>query len=288
MIIRDRSFPHPVLTPFRDDVTPNDFGFTVNVYPDADNFYIDVRFDYSNPSLTVLIGEGKAIHSVHMECMRNFFREIFSFKPMTERITIRASELVGRVEVSGFIKAQDLIESYQISGAHTDYGNAKFQIQPGDILAVAPTQVFDAYVDYDPLKRISSILTICRSEELEEGAMKLDTSGERLIATLSQKDYDRYTDLKADPNLGPLLANQVVVPALLEAVHEIHDTSDDDFELEMAKRWFRSIFKKLEDDGINIRTADTSAVEAVQLLLKLPLRRSLEGLIQMNPMDDKV
>ena len=189
--------------------------------------------------------------------------------------------------MSGFIKAQVPIESYQISGAHADYADVKFAIQPGDVLAVAPTQGFDAYVDYDPLKRISSILTICRSEEIEEGAMKLDTSGDRIIATLSKKDYDRYTDLKADPNLGPLLANQVVVPALLEAVHEIRETAEEEFELEMAKRWFRSIYKKLNDVGIKIRTADTSAVEAVQTLLKLPLRRSLEGLIQMNPMDEK-
>lgn len=287
MIIQDRSFPHPVLAPFRDDVTPNTFGFELKVSPDADNYYIDVRFDFSNPTLTALVENGVATLSVHLECKRNFFREIFSFKNRTEKITIKSSELVGRVEVCGFIRAQSPIAAYQIVGSHADYGDAKFEIRTGDVLAVAPAQVFDAYVDYDPLKRISSILTIRRSEEILEGAMRLDTNDDRIVATLSQKDYDRYTDLKADPALGPLLANQVVVPALLEAVHEIRDTDEENLEFEMTKRWFRSLYKKLEDLGIDVRNPNTPVIEAAQTLLRLPLRRSLEGLIQLNPMDDQ-
>jgi hypothetical protein len=286
MIIRDRSYPHPVLAPFRDDVNPNKFVFAVAESHDADNYYLDVSFDQDNPTLTSLVAAGKAAYSVHLECKRNFYREIFTFTKKTDRITIRASELVGRVEVSGFIKAQQTIAGYKIEGSHSDYGDADFQIREGDVLAVAASQVFDAYVDYDPLRRISSILTIRRSDTDEEGPMKLDTSGDRIVATLSQKDYDRYTDLKADPNLGPLLANQVVVPALLEGVHEIQGTSETEFEMEMSKRWFRSVYKKLDESGIKIRNSDTSAVEAVQSILKLPLRRSLEGLIQMNPLDE--
>lgn len=286
MIIRNRSFPHPVLAPFTDDVIPNKFDFTVSVSHDADNFYLDVRFDYENQTLDDLVEGGKAAFSVHLECKRNFYREIFTFSKRTEKITIPTCELVGRVEVSAFIKAQDPISVYQIQGSHADYGTASFQVRTGDVLAVAQSKTFDAYVDYDPLRRISSILTIRRSDEVEEGPMKLDTSSDRIVATLSQKDYDRYTDLKADPKLGPLLANQVVVPALLEGVHEIQGTPEEEFEVEMTKRWFRSVFKKLDEMDIKIRNADASAMEAVQAILKLPLRRSLEGIIQMNPMED--
>jgi len=283
MIIRDRSFPHPVLSPFTDDIVPNNFDFTVSINHDADNFYLDVRFDYENSTLDELVKAGEAAFSVHLECKRNFYREIFSFSERSERITIPAFELVGRVEVSAFVKAQNVMGSYQIQGAHTDYGSAAFQVRQGDILAVAQSKTFDAYVDYDPLRRISSILTIERSGVAEEGPMEVDTSDNRIVVTLSQKDYDRYTELKGDPKLGPLLANQVVVPALLEAVHVIRKTHEDELEFEMQKRWFRSVHKKLEDLGIK---ADVSAIEAVQALLKLPLRRSLEGLIQMNPMEE--
>jgi hypothetical protein len=286
MIIHDRSFPHPVLAPFRDDVSPNDFSLRVRVSPDADNFYVEAHFAYSNPTLIGLVRDGKAIHSVHLECKRNFYREIFSSKEPIQRSTIKASELVGRVEISGFIRAQLPIDGYGISGAHADYGDTKFQIRSGDILAVCPTQYFDAFVDYDPLRSISSILTIRRSEKADEGPITLETNDDKIVATLSQKDYDRYTNLKADPALGPLLANQVVVPVLLEAVHEIRDDSDEEFEEGMTKRWYRSVYKKLTDLGMDLRTKKYPALEALQVLLKLPLRRSLEGLIQMDPLDD--
>jgi hypothetical protein len=261
--------------------------FQTGSKPDADNYYIEARFEYDNPTLSKLIEAGTATHALHLECKRNFYRNIFTSPKRVQNLTIPASELVGRVEVSGFIKAHAPLTGYQIQGAHKDYGETTFAVQPGDILAVAESQTFDAFTDYDPLRRISSILTINRSEDLDEGQMKLDTTGDRIVATLSQKDFDRYTELKADPKLGPLLANQVVVPALLEAVHEIGSTQDEEFEVEMHKRWFRSIFKRLEDMGIKIRPQQTPPIEAVQALLKLPLRRSLEGLILMNPLDEQ-
>jgi hypothetical protein len=286
MIIKDRSFPHPVLAPFRDDVQPNNFGFEVTVTSDADNYYVSVRFDYENTTLSSLIASAKAIHAVHFECRRNFFRKIFEFPEKTTSVTIPTFELLGRVEVSGFIKALGATESYRVEGAHVDYGDRGFSIRNGDVLAVAPSQYFDAYVDYDPLRNIASILTIQRSSEVEEGEMSLDTSGNRIVANLAQNDYDRYTDLKADPKLGALLANQVVVPAILEAIHEIRGTPEEDFEIEMSKRWFRSIVKKFEDTGVDIRSDDLSPVEAAQKVLRLPLRRSLESILQMNPLEE--
>ena len=159
MIVHEESLPHPVLAPFRDDVSPNDFRLKLDISSDTENWYLNVRFEYSNPSLKGLIQSGKVTYSVHVECRRNFYRELFSFSEPVKQLVIKANELVGRVEVSGFIRAHESIEEYSIEGAHSDYGNAKFQIRVGDILAVDRTQQFEAYVDYDPLKNIASILT---------------------------------------------------------------------------------------------------------------------------------
>src|SRR3954470_22022439 len=105
MIIRDRSYPHPVLAPFKDDVIPNGFSFIMSVSPDADNYYIDIRFSYENSTLSELIERGAAIHCVHIECRHNFYRHIITFRDISQRITIPAYELVGRVEVAGFVKS---------------------------------------------------------------------------------------------------------------------------------------------------------------------------------------
>lgn len=286
MIIVDRSFPHPVLAAFKDDVMPNQFDFIVKVSHDGDNYYLDLSFKYLNKTLIDLIESGNVTHSVHVECRRNYYREIFSFQKFSERVSVRATDLVGRVEVSGFVKVQAPIRDYRIEGSHADYGASTFELKCGDVLAVASSFCFEAYVDYDPLRKISSILTIRRSIDDEEGPMQLDMGGDKIVATLSQRDYDRYTELKADPKMGALIANQVVVPALLEAVHEMKGVGDDELSVEMTKRWFRSVSKKLDDLGVKVRSPDVSAIHAVQTLLKLPLRRSLEGIILMNPLEE--
>ena len=287
MIIKDRSFPHPVLAPFRDDVNPNEFSLEFSVMPDADNYYLDVKFVYENPTIAEMVDDGRAVYCVHIECRRNYYRQLFTSREKSKRITIPATKLIGRVEVSGFVKVAKTVSAYSIDGAHADYGDSTFHLQEGDLIAVAESSKFDAYMDYDPLKTVKSILNIRCSEETDEGPMKIDTGDEsQIIVTLSKQDYRRYTDLKGNPALGPLLANQVVVPAILEAVVEIRRTTEEEFELEMRKKWFRSIVKKLEDSGIDPRSSEVSAFEAVQTLLRLPLRRSLEGLDRLDPLED--
>ena len=286
MNLLDRSFPHPVLSPFRDDVRPNDFRLNLVIRPDADKYYITHDFVQGNKSIQDMIAADLAAYAIHMECKRNYFRRVFLLKKGSGVFSINASELVGHVEVVGLVLSSGTIDDYSPDGMHEDYAGHCFSLAVGDVLAASQAQTFEAYTDYDPLNRISSILTIRQSDSVDEGPMTVDLQDDKIVATLSQADYSRYTDLKADPALGPLLANQVVTPAMLEALHEMRDLDDEDFQLDMQKRWFRSVYKKIQDLGVDIRATEMPTIEILQLLLKLPLRRSLEGLIQVNPLDD--
>lgn len=285
MNILDRSFPHPVLSPFRDDVLPNEFVLKLKIQPDAETFYISHEFVHDNATIRGLTASGNAHYALHVECKRNYFRQIFLLKSASGVVPINASELVGHVEMVGLVVSAGAISDYAPVGMHEDYEGRGFLLGIGDVLAASQTQTFEAYTDYDPLARISSIMTIRQSEDLDEGPMVVDLQDDKIVVTLSQADFARYTDLKADPSLGPLLANQVVVPALLEALHEMRGLSDDEFEMDMQKRWFRSMHKKIADLGIDIRADDKPVMEVLQLLLRLPLRRSLEGLIRVNPLE---
>lgn len=285
MNILDRSFPHPVLSPFRDDVLPNEFLLKLKIQPDADTFYISYQFVHEHPTIQGMTAAGHAAYAIHVECKRNYFRRIFQSNDGHGVISIGAAELVGHVEVVGLVLSSGAVAEYCPEGMHKDYEGHRFSLQVGDVLAASQTQSFEAYTDYDPLARISSIMTIRQSGVMDEGPMTVDLQDDKIVVTLSSTDYSRYTDLKADPALGALLANQVVVPALLEALHEMRDLPEEDFQMDMQKRWFRSVYKKVADLGVDIRTADKSIVEILQLLLKLPLRRSLEGLIRITPLE---
>jgi hypothetical protein len=285
MIAQDRSYPHPVLAPFRDDVSPNAFVLELSATFDADNYYMDVGLLYDNPTITGLVDGGRAAHAVHIECKRNFFRHLYLFPERSRRIAVRASELIGRVEVTAMVVTTAAIDDYRIVGAHADYGDTEFRLRKGDVLGMSQSSIFDAYTDYDPLKRLSSILSIWRSETAAEGPMVLATAGDRIIATLSQYDYDQYTDLRADPRLASLLSNQVVVPALPPAVFELANDRDEDIEEGMARRWYRSVDAKLRETGTDVRAGTHTPLDAVQKLLREPLRRSLVGLLQATAED---
>lgn len=286
MIVRARSYPHPVLAPFSDDVTPNQFEMELGTEADADNYYLNVSFQYENETISKLVSAGRAVHCVHVECRRNFYRKVFSLPESSAQLSVSVSELVGHVEVSGFVKSEVAIPEYRIQGAHADYGETCFAISAGDVLAIAPTQTFDAYTDYDPLRQISSILNIQKSESVEEGSATVDTASDVIVVTLSKSDFDRYTCLKSDPSLGPLLANQVIIPVLLEAIHEIQDASEENYEEGKLIRWYRSLDQKLRTLGIDLRNKEVPPIEAVQKLLELPFRRSFSGLLQITSKED--
>jgi hypothetical protein len=285
MIAQDRSYPHPVLTPFRDDVQPNVFTLTLSVEYDPDNYYLEVDIAHENPTLATLLREGRATYAVHVECRRNFYRHLH-LVPRASRIAIRSSDLVGRVEVTAFLLATQTIDGYQMAGAHEDYGNTRFLIQKGHFLAVGETRTFDAYTDYDPLKHLSSILVVQRSETDTDGLMLVDTTGDRIVATLSQHDYEQYTNLRGDPMLASLLSNQVVVPVLLQALFEMATDRNEAIEEGMARRWYRSLDAKLTNMGVDLRGGTQTPLDALQKLLRSPLRRSLVGLAQATAEDD--
>lgn len=286
MIAHDRSYPHPVLAPFRDDVLPNVFSLSLSVAYDAAYYFLNVAIEHQNPTLSSLVIEGRASYAAHVECRRNFYRHLHSSSSPNWRITIPSSDIAGRVEVTPLLLAMEPIEAYQIAGAHTDYGDTRFRLGKGDILAVGQTSTFEAYTDYDPLKRVSSILTIRRSETDPDGPMIVDTIGDKITATLSQIDYDQYTHLRGDPALVSLLSNQVVVPALLQALFEMAMDGDESVEEGMSRRWYRSVDAKLTQIGINLRQRTHTPLDAVQALLRGPLRRSLADLMRATTEDD--
>jgi hypothetical protein len=284
MRVQDRSWPHPVLAVFRDDVAPNDFSFEFQVRTDKQNFYLEYEIFLSHPGMEKLLEEKTAMLAMHIECRRNFYRVLRTLPEMTGKITVPAAELRGRTELFCCVLAAKDIDSYSIDGQHSDYGTTTFRVQQGDFLAVTESRSFEAFFDFDPLKKISSILNIRRSKTVKEGPMEVILGEQKLVAELSQADYERYVDLRGDTSIVPLLSTQVVVPALMEAVSTIRNLEPGSagHQEHMELRWFRSLSMKLTQLGIDVAHSEYSTTRIVQTVIEMPLRRSLEGLIAIT------
>ncbi len=282
MRTRQRALPHPVLTPLSDDVDPNVFSFNCgqgDITCDMSRWLIVGRIEHDNDTISHYVNQHRAGYGIHAECPRTFFRKWYPQTGPEISLEIPADAIAGRVELSAFCVAVSDISKYRIHGQHSDYGSSDFAINTGDILAYAETIEFDAYLDIDPIRKISSILDIKRSPDRDSGPVLIDFDGQRIELELSKKDYQVYIDLRSDPGNKGLLASNVVFPAILQALNFIQNLNEQ--ELENAKndmRWCRSLVAKLEGAGLSLHAGDEQLFKAAQEILREPVRRGLGDL----------
>ena len=279
---RVRSWPHPVVSPLCDDVTPNTFDFRLDVLPEHQRWILGVEATDDDGTLAHYVHAGKARYLLHVECKRTNYRGTFmSEKPRFE-MPISGDLLFGLVEVSLLVVVTHDLPTYQHPGQHSDYRDNSFRISPGEPLAVAASKSFDAFLEADPILKLSSILDIRRDDELRR--MTVKCFGDRILVELPSADYDRYRELRADPAIRGLLATTVVLPALLESFYFLRTPGLNLDEFKADHRWCRCVLGRLERmeiDVVNSQAESGVCLEAAQMLLREPLHRSLEDLSEL-------
>lgn len=277
---RARSWPHPVVSPLSDDVTPNGFDFRLDVLPEHQRWILGIEATDDDETLSCHVRDGRAQYLLHVECKRTYFRRALkSDKPRFE-MPIGGDLLFGLVEVSLLLVATKDLEAYRHPGQHSDYRDSTFEISIGEPLAVAASKSFDAFLEADPILRLSSILDIKRGED-DLRLMKVNCFGDRVLVQLPPAEFDRYRELRADPAIRGLLATTVVLPALIDAFFYLRTPGLDLDEFKADHRWSRCVLSRLERMDIDITSPQSESgicLEAAQALLREPLRRSLEDL----------
>ena len=277
---RSRPWPHPVLSPLGDDIAPNAFDFRLDVWPEHQRWLLGVEVPDSDATLHRHIRSGKAHYLLHVECKRTYFRQAFtSLQPKFE-IPISGDLLFGLVEVSLLVIAAKDIDKYRHPGQHADYGTNTFDVNPGEPLAVAQSQSFEAFLEADPILKLSSIIDIKKGEEYLR-VMKVNCFGDRIVIELPPPEYLHYRAMRDDLAIRGLLATTVILPALLDGLFFLRTPGLDLDEFKAAHRWSRCVLGRLDRMEIDVTHANAESsicLQAAQALLREPLRRSLEDL----------
>jgi hypothetical protein len=277
---RHRALPHPLLSPLSSDVSPNVFAFECgagDITCDRDHWTIGGRLVYDCPELAVLVQSGKAVVGIHVECPRTFYRQWHPQNGAEVCVSLPANGVRGKVEMLAMCVAFKDIPDYTLQGQHEDYTGSTFDIGPGDLLAVARDCVeFDAYLDLDPIRKISSILDIRRSAERSTGAALIDFDDDRVQVELSQDDYQTYIELRADPSIRGLVASNVVFPAVLQAVQHLGRLTPEELdEAKANRRWCRSLVARLDKAGIGPDAPPEEVFRVTQEILRGPVHRGM-------------
>jgi hypothetical protein len=284
MIINPRSWPHPVLSPLSDDILSAHFDFKLTISVDYDRWRLAVSADMEDETILNLIQTGEAIYLLHIECRRTFYREAFVSKVPQWETLIDGPQLFGSVEASMMVIASADVDAYSHPNQHSDYQKASFSVAIGEPVAVAETQVFDAFNEPDVLRNLNSIITIRKGKE-ELQVMEVICEEERIVAVLPPVEYVRYCGLRDGKTMAGVLANSVVLPTLQHGLHYL--LALDELTLSEFKanhRWARLVLLRLEGLRINIFEDGgdgAGCLRGAQELLRAPLRRSLEDLYNL-------
>lgn len=281
---RSRTWPHPVLSPLSDDISPNGFDFDLDVWPDLPRWRLRVTAKHADETMQQLISLNRACYVLHIECKRTHFRDAFKSTESEFELPISGDQLFGVVEASFFVVATTDIDSYQHPAQHDDYRDSTFSVSVGEPLAVAVSKSFEAPLEADPILKLSSIIDIRKGDE-NTRFMSVNCHGERIVLELPPSEYESYRNLRADLNLRGLLASTVILPGLLQSLHYLRELGSDDLgEFKAAHRWSRLVVSRLEGMGIELSGGDEGGsvcLDAAQRLLRGPLRRSLDDLITL-------
>ncbi|XRG77006.1 hypothetical protein V5E38_14225 [Rossellomorea sp. GAMAL-10_SWC] len=288
MKISERFYPHPVLSPFSDDILNSKFEFKLKVDALRDKYIINFKFNLVNSDLKSYINLGLAVFAVHIECPTTRTREMHRFNIDENSIFIDAHKLDGKVEISAFVLAINNISHYVNKKFNLDYSGRTFEIFKGDVLAVAEGKSFTADKDVDELKNLPSIFTIWRNDQLTADPFDVDLEQDnKIVIKLSKQNFEYYAQLAKNNEFAKTLATMLILPTLVSILEQFK-RPDFSYEQYEEFKWFRIIERKLKSFNIYLKSnndfADSSIVVA-QKLIGDPLSGSLKDLFDSFSQD---
>jgi hypothetical protein len=269
MQISSRSFPHPVLTPFSDDLIECDFQCALSTETTAKEYKLVALIKVSNRVMQKLVQNGQGVFALHIECPATRYRTMLKSKENEFSFDVPVDRLDGRFQICAFILAEQDFDYYN-PNFHPDYEGATFSVRKGDILAADETKTYYAEKILDTLKQIPSIFTIARNDNQDAPPIDIDAQGNKIVILLAPRQYERYLHLRLDQVLRPVLNAIIVFPALTHILDLINPENQADGPSDREDlRWYRVLRIKLAEQGIHLEAEEALPESAVNLASKL-------------------
>jgi len=277
------SYPHPVIDA-SDDVDSNFEVLNVLVDPSQQDIEISYEIRTDDPDLIKLLESGVAMHSLRWRCSSTI-----SADDMRPKVTHRTPEgfklrawldhqlVKGDVIVDVRVILVEDLNDHFWAKQHAEYGDARFNLLQGDILAEAGTFNFSADKLYDPLNPpVGSCFRFVRSTSLHKRILVTYDSDETVDVQIPAKTFD---DFKLFGNRPDLQISLVVLPALMDTLRFIKENRDE--EPLDDKTWFNTIDDLVKDHG----GWDKNILELAQRILESPIDTAIRTGIMIEEED---
>lgn len=266
-------YPYPVLYAANDDYQDSSFQAEVDIENVFGEVKITARFHLQNPEIERLIHSNHCVYLIHVECGYTSYRNKFITTEEEIVINIPADLLRGKVNIHTFIVANTRIENYTNASFNEFFQGETFNLDKGNIMAIADAVEINLYEDPTELLNLPSIVTIMKSKKNEY--MHVDMYSDNIVIGLPEKEYELYA-ANAKSLLKNTILTAVIVPTLVYVFSTIATSSKDDLEGYM---WYQVLEKIFADHGRRIDEVGTdslSPLEAAQMILRKPYKSTFE------------
>lgn len=276
MAFRAGSYPHPVLG-HEDDVASEFEIINTRVEPAVEDIAIRFRLRTNDPDLQSMISQGTAKLVVSWACPATLssgeleltatqtYRDGKAYVGWLDQKDLRET-----FEVNFFAVATDEISDHRWQRQHSDYGDTKFAIREGDILAVAGGFSFRADKMYDPMQPpVSSCFRIVVDDRIGRNFELRFDDDEAVLILVSSQMAAGLKSLAVRPDYQMAL---VVLPALVETIHYIQATDSDNAAEDLHQSdWYKILKSHMGNDA----SGWSPALRLSQEILSHPIHDAL-------------
>ncbi len=274
MKFNDVSFPHPVLG-VGDAVRSKISLPEPEILSEIDSYSITVNCLHDNADISELVSDGQAEYFCEATCSNTLFRQIFKSENGEIKFTIAKKDLKGKVFFTCALAAKIPLANYQNSKAHADYAGYNFELDEGDILAFFGEFSFNADINYEKLKAVSSFMEVVENKDEKAEFTHVDLNKSKIEVQLPSEDYKVFANdsISKEPKFAPVFHSSIVLNALLMALYS--------FETHKELLWAKVIDYRLKNEKqfANISIEEKENIpEIAQRLLGNPFRRLISEL----------
>lgn len=267
-ILPTKTFPHPVLWGNADDYVRRQFQATLQ-FEVMDDYVpvLSFNFTINEEDITKLLRENNATYSVEVYCSTTCVRRTFCTNKVSDEFSLNRGDLYGRVEINAFVICTEPVNNYSSRNFNKEFGNATFDLQPGDVLAAAGTEVY--FWDTELSKPLLTVFTLEANTNIDHGMFEIDTSGEKVKIQMRPEDKERFEQLRSARDTRPT-ALFAYLPVVVEVLQQMKDDESGEHD---GKKWCRAIDYQIDKLGKKLASSDP--FKLAQELLKKPLAHLL-------------
>ena len=265
-----------------DDYTDCEFNVLVTMTEELNDIVLDFEVQIDNEEMELLVREGFAEYTIHIECSNTAYRTIVTMTGNRKKFRILKSRVNNEIALLGMVVATNKIENFMSQHLNEDYRDEKIVFEKGSILAYRNLPRIYVAKNYEELAGENPLFTIVKrikQKDEEVQPVTYELGNEKIRIMVDEDTYNIYIKFHQNANMQPLVNSLLVMPAMAYMI-EVLKISDENtyyntFWYQQIKKFCKAQGKEFKEDVID---SDKTSIEISQEMLRLPIGRAFKSI----------